>query len=65
MRRESLFPRAIWLNPDDSGRFLWVVYTVDDEVLRSALFDDPAWRYSGVDVFAPVPEKSVCVVAGA
>jgi site-specific DNA recombinase len=60
----ELFPRAIWLNPDDSGRFLWAVYAVDDEVLRSALFDDPAYRYSSADVFQPVLEKS-CVVAGA
>jgi hypothetical protein len=61
----QLFPQAIWLDPDDSGRFLWAVYAVDDEVLRSALFDDPAYRYSSADVFPPVQEKSACVVAGA
>lgn len=61
----ELFPQAIWLDPDDSGRFLWAVYAVDDEVLRSALFDDRAYRYSSADAFQPVLEKSVCVVAGA
>lgn len=54
----ELFLQAIWLDPDDSGRFLWAVYAVDDEVLRSALFDDPAYRFSSVDVFQPVLEKS-------
>jgi hypothetical protein len=38
----ELFPRAIRLEPDDTGKFPWAVFEVGDEILRSALFDDPA-----------------------
>ena len=41
------------------------MYEVGDEILRSALFDDPAYRFASADAFPPVPEKSACVVAGA
>jgi hypothetical protein len=61
----ELFPRAMWLEPDDSGKFLWVVFEVGEEILRSALFDDPAYRFASGDEFPPVQEKSACVVAGA
>jgi hypothetical protein len=61
----ELFPRGIWLDPDDSGRFLWAVYEVGDEILRSALYDDPAYRWASGAEFPPVIEKSACVVAGA
>jgi hypothetical protein len=61
----EVFPQAIWLEPDDAGRFLWAVYEVGDEILRSALFDEPAYRFASADAFPPVVEKSACVVAGA
>jgi DNA-binding transcriptional MocR family regulator len=61
----ELFPRGLWLQPDDSGKFLWAVFEVGDEILRSALFDDPAYRYASGDASPPVLEKSACMVAGA
>jgi DNA-binding transcriptional MocR family regulator len=58
----ELFPRAIWLQPDDSGRFLWAEF---DDGLRAALFDELAGiQYSSAETF-PLVGKSVCVVAGA
>jgi hypothetical protein len=61
----ELFPRAIWLEPDESGKFLWAVFEVGEEILRSALFDDPAYRWASGEEFSPVAEKSASVVAGA
>jgi hypothetical protein len=61
----ELFPGAIWLQPDDTGKFLWAVFEVGDEILRSALFDDPAYRWASGDEFQPVLEKSATLVAGA
>jgi hypothetical protein len=41
------------------------VFEVGEEILRSALYDDPAYRWASSDEFAPVHEKSACMVAGA
>ena len=60
----ELFPRAIWLEPDQSGRFLWAVFEVGDEILRSALFDDPAYRWASGAEFPPVLEKLPFLIDG-